>query len=123
MSWSVWKHKGPEDDGKQLWWLKHSFPGAQRPNQEHLPGGRLVYVKVSKDLYQKVGKRRAWRKERTAHDPKHATLSGAGVMAWGGIADGGTGFCVCIDDGTRAKKQPTSNAAMSAEAYTAISMA
>ena len=47
-------------------------------------------------------KRRVWRKEGTAHDPKHTTSSvkhgGGSVMAWSRMAASGAGHLVLIDD-------------------------
>ena len=59
------------------------------------------------NLYQNDGKRRVWRREGTAHDPKHTTSSvkhgGGSVMAWACMAANGTGSLVFIDDVTADK--------------------
>ena len=54
------------------------------------------------NLYQSDGKKKVWRREGTAQDPKHTTSSvkhsGGGVMAWACMAAEGTGSLIFIDD-------------------------
>ena len=71
------------------------------------------------NLYQNDGKRRVWRREGTAHDPKHTTSSvkhgGGSVMAWACMAANGTGSLVFIDDVTADK-----SSRMNSEVFRAI---
>lgn len=54
------------------------------------------------NLNQNDGKRRAWKREGTALDPKHSTSSvkhdGGNVMAWAWMAANEPGSLVFIDD-------------------------
>ena len=74
------------------------------------------------NLYHSDGKRRAWRRKGTAHDPKHTTSSvkhgGGSVMAWACMAANGTGSLVFIDDVTANKSNR-----MNSEVFRAISSA
>ena len=71
------------------------------------------------NLYQNDGKRRVWRKEGTAQDPKHTTSSvkhgGGSVMAWACMAANGTGSLIFIDDVTADK-----SSRMDSEVFRAI---
>ena len=71
------------------------------------------------NLYQNDGKRRVWRREGTAQDPKHTTSSvkhgGGSVMAWACMAASGTGSLIFIDDVTADK-----SSRMNSEVFRAI---
>ena len=71
------------------------------------------------NLYQNDGKRRVWRREGTAQDPKHSTSSvkhgGGSVMVWACMAASGTGSLLFIDDVTADK-----SSRMNSEVFGAI---
>ena len=71
------------------------------------------------NLYQNDGKRRVWRREGTAQDPKHTTSSvkhgGGSVMVWACMAASGTGSLIFIDDVTADK-----SSRMNSEVFRAI---